>query len=167
VEFELEFGKSVVVFGTVSVGTAVVEAGTADVSEVTVPSPVEDAPVAVEFAASVVAGNWEVSVEFPAIPPKHDTTSSATSSPLATIADKAHACSFSQLPPKAGESAITHLIESGVLAVRAVVPVPEQAVIVEHSVVKLFVAVPETTTVPEHRGMAVGVHDSVITVSVA
>jgi hypothetical protein len=154
VEFELELGTSVVVFEWVSVGTAVVEAGTADVNDV-------------EIAVFVAVGNWEASVEFSAVPPKHDTTSSATSSPLATMADRAHACSFHQFFPKVGGSKIAVRVDSAVLPVTAVVPVPEQAVMVEHSVVKLFVAVPETIIVPEHRGIAVGVHDSVITVSVA
>ena len=46
-----------------------------------------------------------------------------------------------------------------------VVPVPEHAVIVEHSVLKLMVAVPETILVPRHCGIAVGLQDSVTVVA--
>lgn len=99
--------------------------------------------------------------------PKHDNTSSIISSLPASITDNAHSCSSSQALSNGSGCMIAIPEGVKVTSVTDVVPVPEQAVIVEQSVTKLFVTVPETRLVPRHCGIVIELQDCVTTVAVA
>jgi hypothetical protein len=128
---------------------SVSEVGVADVSVSAVIVFVENTPVVVS-----VTEVW----------PKHDDAASPRFSVTCSITERAHCCSSIQLLSGTGCSKSVP-VGCAVIPVKDVIPVPEQAVMVEQSVTKLLVTVPETKFVPTHFGIAVGLHDWVIAVA--